>query len=207
MTGYLITFEGIDLSGKSVQANLLYQRLVDSGYDTIFFRDPGTTRISERIREILLDSRHLEMSPWTELLLYEAARAQMVEEYIKPALAKGSIVVGDRLFDSTTAYQGYGRQLDLQLVSQANIIGACGVCPNLTFLIDIDPQIALSRQNQRKGKTDRLEDEDQNFHNRVRKGYLEIAKKEVNRFIVIDGTHSIARIQQKIWDIVIQKIN
>lgn len=207
MAGYLITFEGIDLSGKSVQADLLYQRLTQSGYDSIFFRDPGTTRISERIREILLNRDHREMSPWTELLLYEAARAQMVEEYIKPALAKGCIVVGDRLYDSTTAYQGYGRQLDLKLVFQANKIGACGICPNLTFLIDIDPQVALSRQSQRKGKTDRLEKEDQSFHKRVRNGYLQIAKNEASRFIVIDGTRSIESIKKEIWGIVEQKIS
>lgn len=199
MAGYLITFEGIDLSGKTVQAKLLHQRLVEGGYDTILLRDPGTTRISERIREILLDKNHLEMSPWTELLLYEAARAQMVEESIKPALAKGFIVLCDRLYDSTTAYQGYGRELDLSLVAQANKLGACGVRPDLTFLLDIEPHQAFLRRSNRKDEGDRLEDESKSFHTRVRQGYLEIAKIEADRYIVIDGTRSISSIHEKIW--------
>ena len=116
MSGVLITFEGIDYSGKSLQCRLLFERLQALQRDVLHLRDPGATRISEKIRAILLDRVHLEMAPTTELLLYEAARAQMVEEVIKPALAAGTIVLCDRLYDSTTAYQGFARGLDRKSV-------------------------------------------------------------------------------------------
>jgi dTMP kinase len=205
MAGLLITFEGIDFSGKTVQAKLLHQRFTKGGFKALLLRDPGTTRISECIRDILLDRNHLEMSPWTELLLYEAARAQMVEESIKPALAKEMIVLCDRLYDSTTAYQGYGRELDLTLVAHANELGACGVRPDLTFLLDIPPQQALSRRSNSNDQADRLENESKSFHTRVRNGYLKIAEIEADRFMVIDGTRSISDIHDDIWQTVKNK--
>ena len=205
MSGHLITFEGIDLSGKSVQATLLYERILESRIDVVILRDPGTTIISEKIRNILLDKNNLEMSPWTELLLYEAARVQMVEESIKPALAKGKMIVCDRLYDSTTAYQGYGRQLDLGLVAQANILGSLGIRPELTFLIDIDPQLAYERRIKRNQEGDRLEQEDDEFHYRVREGYLKIARSENDRILIIDGNRKISEIHEEIWHIVSKK--
>ncbi len=199
--GKLITFEGIDFSGKSLQAKLLFERLEAKKKLVLLLRDPGTTSISERIREILLDRAHSAMSPWTELLLYEAARAQMVEETIKPALSNGYWIICDRLYDSTTAYQGYGRQLDLQLVEQANRIGACGVVPDLTFLIDLDVDIALKRRQKSKREADRLESENTHFQERVRQGYLQMAKKEAGRIQLIVGDQGVDRIREEIWQI------
>jgi len=155
----VISFEGIDQSGKSVQVKLFYERLQKENIASILLRDPGATRISERIRSILLDNDLVEMSPWTELLLYEAARAQMVEESIKPALEKNMVVVCDRFYDSSTAYQGYGRGLDLELVAAANRLGACGVVPDKTFLIDLEPEIAYQRKQNLDYEADRLEAE------------------------------------------------
>lgn len=199
MAGYFITLEGIDSSGKSVQAKLLHERLEKEEHAAILLRDPGTTRISERIREILLDRNHLEMSPWAELLLYEAARVQMVEESIKPALTNSVLVVCDRFYDSTTAYQGYGRELDLSLVEQANKLGACGIRPDLTILLDIDPKQARTRLLNRNHQSDRLEVENASFHLRVRQGYLKIAETETDRFVVIDGSNAILNIHEEIW--------
>lgn len=144
--GTFITFEGIDYSGKSVQIKRLAEYLEQEGKTVVVLRDPGTTRISEKIRHILLDNDHHEMTKWTELLLYEAARAQMVEETIMPLLQEGSVVLCDRFYDSTTAYQGYGRQLDIMMVERANSIGSCGLVPELTLLIDLDVDAAVKRR-------------------------------------------------------------
>ena len=141
MAGFFITFEGIDGSGKSVQIERLLKYVRGEALAVAYFRDPGATQISERIRDILLDKNNIAMSPWTELLLYESARAQMVEELILPALRQNKLVLCDRFYDSTTAYQGYGRQLFLETVALANQIGSCGVTPDLTFLIDVDLEV------------------------------------------------------------------
>ncbi|HEY4491057.1 MAG TPA: dTMP kinase [Acidobacteriota bacterium] len=202
--GLFITFEGIDNSGKSVQVERFAGRLKES--QVVVLRDPGATAISEKIRHILLDNDNYEMSAWTELLLYEAARAQMVEQLIKPALAKQSIVVCDRFYDSTTTYQGYGRGLNLKLVKQANKIGACGLTPDLTFIIDVEPEIALQRSRKNKTKADRLESEGIQFQNRVRQGYLKIADEEKERIVVVNGHLSVEEIHKNIWDIFLQRI-
>ena len=138
------------------------------------------------------------MAAWTELLLYEAARAQMVTETIKPALQANTVVICDRFYDSTTAYQGYGRQLDLELVSQANKLGACGLVPDITFLLDLEPTVAFKRKQSNGDVNDRIEDEDRLFYNRVRKGYLEITRTETRRVIRIDGNRSINIIHDEI---------
>ncbi|MBN2354947.1 dTMP kinase [candidate division KSB1 bacterium] len=200
-SGLLITFEGIDFSGKSLQAELFYQRVVESGNRALALRDPGATSISEKIRAILLDNRHGEMSPWTELLLYEAARAQMIEQSIKPALQRGSVVVCDRLYDSTTAYQGYGRQLDLTLVTAANHIGACGLAPDMTLLIDLPVPIAAERKKQLKRKKDRMENAGDDFQQRVRGGYLKLAADEPGRIHVIQGDQPVELIRDHIWHV------
>src|SRR3990172_10232598 len=202
--GLFITFEGIDNSGKSVQVERFAGRLKESQVGVL--RDPGATAISEKIRHILLDNDNYEMSAWTELLLYEAARAQMVEQLIKPALAKQSIVVCDRFYDSTTTYQGYGRGLNLKLVKQANKIGACGLTPDLTFIIDVEPEIALQRSRKNKTKADRLESEGIQFQNRVRQGYLKIADEEKERIVVVNGHLSVEEIHKNIWEIFLQRI-
>ncbi|MBN2410514.1 dTMP kinase [candidate division KSB1 bacterium] len=200
-SGKFVTFEGIDYSGKSVQSKILYQKLVDHQIDTLLLRDPGATAISERIRDILLDKKNHEMSVWTELLLYEAARAQMVQEAIIPALTAGKVVICDRFYDSTTAYQGYGRQLDLATVSRANLLGACGVTPDLTYIIDLDVNTAIKRRQELNEKADRLEAESPEFQNRVRDGYLSIAKKESHRIFLLKGERSIEKLSQEIYNI------
>ncbi len=194
-----ITFEGIDYSGKSTQIERFAERLKHNGFVFGLYRDPGGTSISERIRSLLLDRNHQEMSAWTELLLYEAARAQMVEEQIRPALGAGNIVVCDRFFDSTTAYQGYGRGLDLERVQRANEIGSCGLLPEITFYIDMEPAEALLRRAHRPGTVDRLESEGLSLQQRVRKGYLHILAQNAKRIIRINGGDDIDAIHEMIW--------
>lgn len=171
------------------------------GLPVLTIRDPGTTRISEQIRAILLNRDYQEMSAWTELLLYESARAQMVEQVIKPALEAQNIILCDRFFDSTTAYQGYGRQLDLIIVQQANRLGACGLRPNLTFLLDLEPELALARKHLGNLQNDRLENENTAFYQRVRSGYLTIASQHPETVKVLDACQSIDDIHKAIWQI------
>lgn len=199
MAGTFITFEGIDGCGKSTQIELLQQKFESHGLSVLTLRDPGTTRISEQIRAILLNRDFQEMSSWTELLLYEAARAQMVEQIIKPALANQQIILCDRFYDSTTAYQGYGRQLELALVKKANAIGACGLAPNLTFLLDLEPELAFQRKHLGQRQKDRLENEDLTFYHRVRAGYLAIAAQNPKTIIVLDASRNVEAIHDAIW--------
>ena len=196
MQGNLITFEGIDFSGKSVQANFLNEALKDRKLPVLFLREPGGTEISEKIRSVLLDNANHKMSAMTEVLLYSAARAQMVRESIIPHLEKGFVVICDRYFDSTTAYQGFGRKIDLDFIKKLNSFATEELVPDLTFLIDLDPEIALQRK---KANLDRLEKEDLEFHQRVRNGYLEIARPNTERFVIIDGKQSIEVIQDEIF--------
>jgi len=201
-TGKFITFEGIDYSGKSVQAQLLYQKFQEMQLSVVAIRDPGATRISEDIRRILLDNKNHEMGYRTELLLYEAARAQMVHEIIAPALAKGQVVICDRFFDSTTAYQGYGRQLDLDVIKQANKLGANEIVPDLTILIDVDVHTACARRIKQEMSADRLEAEGLEFQNRVRQGYLQIAGEYKQRICVLNGEQSIEKLSLEIIQLV-----
>ena len=196
MKGTLITFEGIDFSGKSVQANLLHETLKDRKLPILFLREPGGTEISEKVRTVLLDNANHKMSAMTEVLLYSAARAQMVRESIIPHLEKGFVVICDRYFDSTTAYQGFGRKIDLDFIKKLNSFATEELVPDLTFLIDLDPEIALQRK---KTDLDRLEKENLEFHQRVRNGYLEIARPNTERFVIIDGKQSIEVIQDEIF--------
>jgi len=199
--GFFLTFEGVDACGKSTQAELLHEFLRKNGQKTIHLRDPGATPISESIRKILLDNKNAAMSAWTELLLYEAARAQMVEESIRPALKEGTIVLCDRFYDSTTAYQGYGRGLDLDIVSHANIIGSVGLVPDLTFFIDVDPGEAAQRKKRLGDIADRLEAEGLAFQEKVRHGFRKIHQLEPDRVKWIDGFRSIEEIQSEIQSI------
>lgn len=184
-SGIFITFEGIDGCGKSTQARRLYSLLKRTGYPVVFVREPGGTPPSERIRRILLD-RNLTITPLCELFLYEAARAQLAETVIIPHLNKGTIIICDRYFDSTTAYQGYGRRLGENLTARLNKIASLGVPPDLTFIFDIDYKTSLAR---RKKVADRLEKEKQAFFNRVRKGFRAIAASR--RAVLLDGRKDI----------------
>lgn len=183
--GTFITLEGVDGSGKSTQASLLVERLREQRREVVALREPGGTPISEKIRALLLDPENAEMADECELLLYEASRAQLVREVIEPALLRGAIVVCDRFYDSTHAYQHGGRGLSDALVIRANELGCCGLSPDVTLVLDIDPAAALARATAQGA--DRLEAEGLAFQQRVRKDYLALAKADPTRVRVIDA--------------------
>jgi dTMP kinase len=193
-----ISFEGIDFSGKSTQLELLKDYLVDHNKKVEILREPGGTEISEKVRRILLDNKNEKMFAEAELLLFSASRAQLVREKIRPYLEKGIYVISDRFLDSSTAYQGYGRGIPIDVVMKVHDLAIGDTIPDLTFFIDIPVGIANERKKKKsKVKLDRIELADIEFYNRVRSGYLGIAKKEV-RFKVIDGTQTIETIQNQI---------
>jgi len=198
MEGILITFEGIDYSGKTTQAKKLFNYLKKKGHKAMLLREPGGEKVSENIRQVLLSSGNTGMDPLTELLLYEAARAQLVSRVILPALRQGKLVICDRFYDSSLAYQGYGRGLDIKMIEYLNKISVSGFQPDLTILIDIPIDVFSSRMRQNNKKKDRIEKEKIDFYKRVRDGYLKIARKEKKRFKVIDGGGKIEEIWKEI---------
>ncbi|MDI6890725.1 MAG: dTMP kinase [Thermodesulfovibrionales bacterium] len=201
MKGILISFEGIEGTGKTIQSRLLYEYLAKEGCKVILTEEPGGTRIGLKIRDLLLSAENRGMTPVSELLLYNASRAQHIKEVILPALKIGSVVITDRFIDSTVAYQGYGRGIDLKLIDFIERIVTEGLKPDITLLLDLDVEIGLKR-NRGINKTDRLELEDLEFHKRVRDGYLEIAAKEPERIKLIDASESIEEVYNKIVSIV-----
>lgn len=195
--GVFITFEGIEASGKTTQINLLYDYLKSIGKNVIKTREPGGTKIGQKIREILL-SKWDEKFPYiAELLLYEADRNIHIHNIIKPSLDAGYIVLSDRYIDSTTAYQHYARGIDYEIVRYLNTLATDGLKPNLTFLIDIPVEISLKRLSESK---DRIESEDVEFHKKLREGFLKNAENEKERFVVVDGTMDIMEIHKFIVD-------
>lgn len=188
MPGCLITLEGIDNSGKTTQARKLSNYLKKKGHKVLLVRDPGGTRISERIRKILLDKKN-SLAAATELFLYLAARQQLVSEIILPALKKNKMVICDRFCDSSLAYQGYGRGLEIDLVDK--MLKSFFPQPDLTILIDLPVPLAQKRFG--PSRPDRLEKEKFSFHQKVRRGYLDIAKKERKRVKVVEGTGNITK--------------
>ncbi len=195
----LITFEGLDCSGKTTQAKLLAERLERMGKRVMILREPGGTTISERIREILLDKKHTQLNRITELFLFSASRAQLVSEVIKPALKKNYIVICDRFYDSTTAYQGWGRGIDIEGIQKIHTVATSGLVPDITFLIDIDASEATRRKKAAELKEDRMESSGRAFYEKVRKGYFELARKEPKRFVVLKGNKTIDEIGEIIW--------
>ncbi len=195
-----ISFEGIDGSGKTTQAKKLAARLEESGKTVLFLREPGGTEISEQIRQILLNKKNLKMTQISELLLFSASRAQLVTEVIKPALAQGTIVITDRFVDSTTAYQGSGRGLHIGGVKSINALATSGLMPRRTFFIDIPVAEMYERRRSSGQEIDRMEMSNEEFYQRVRDGYKEIAAEEPGRFITIDGRQSIDEIHTIIWN-------
>ena len=183
--GRFITFEGGEGAGKSTQIQALARQLEMRGVEVLVVREPGGSVVGEAIRHVLLDPANTEMSSHTELFLYEAARAQVVDEIIAPALERGVTVLCDRYYDSTTAYQGYGRGLDIGLVEQLNVAAISGVVPDRTLVLDVDPALGLNRATQNGAAADRLEQEALAFHQRVRAGFLAVAQKEPERVRVI----------------------
>jgi dTMP kinase len=192
-----ITFEGGEGCGKSTQARLLFRRLRKLAVPSLLIHEPGVTALGGKLRRLLKWSEGLEISPMAELLLFNAARAQLLTEVIKPALEKGTTVICDRYADSTTAYQGYGRRLDMGAVAAANKIGTLGLKPDLTIFMDISVKMGLARKNPRK--SDRFEIENLSFHRRVREGYLNLAAAEPKRWLVIDAAKSRNEIASLIW--------
>lgn len=191
--GHFITVEGIDGVGKSTQAALIEAVLDSAGYDVLRLREPGGVKISEQIRAILLDPANAEMGDVCELLLYEAARAQLVHQVIRPALAAGKTVVCDRFCDSTTAYQAFADGLDRNMVSQANELAVDGCRPDLTFVFDLPVEDALRRRSGREAE-DRLELKGLEFQERVAAGFRAVAADEPDRVKLIDAGESIAEV-------------
>jgi dTMP kinase len=200
MAGLFVTFEGGEGSGKTTQLTALFLHLRAKGRDVIETRDPGGTPIGKQIREMLLDRENGRMARVTEVFLYEASRAQLVSEVIRPALAAGRIVLCDRFTDSTLAYQGYGRGLDRDLIRQLNGLATGGLCPDLTFFLDLPPEAGLERIREREpgARGDRIEIEVLAFHQAVRRGYLAIAAGEPERVIVLEATRGMAEIAEEI---------
>lgn len=196
--GILITFEGIDGSGKTTQINELIHRLDQEKIDYRLFREPGGTRIGEKIRDILLDKDHSSMLPITELLLYSASRYQLTMRSIIPALKAGKVVVCDRFYDSTTAYQGYGRGIDLEFIKRLNAVATESLIPDKTFILDISLKERLQRLGEKN--LDRLEMEAVAFHKRVREGFIAMAREEPERMVIIDGSRSSEEISKEIWN-------
>ena len=195
--GFFISFEGVDGCGKTTQIKLLRDKFRSENYKVELVREPGGIKISEDIRNILLNPNNFSMSYQTEALLMIASRAQLTFEIIIPLLKKGNIVLADRFSDSTLAYQGGGRKLDINLLRRINNFATNNLVPDLTFLIDISPDDAIERASTLS--PDRIEGEGIEFQNEVRKTYLRLAKESANRFIVLDGYKSVNSIHSYIW--------
>ena len=199
--GKFITFEGIEGCGKTTQIKLLNEYLQGKGFKTILTREPGGTTIGDKIRQILLDPANKKMHPLTELLLYGASRAQHVEELIRPALSEGKIVLCDRYSDSTTAYQGAARRVDKKILASLDAIATNGLTPDITIVVDVAPTVGLSRVAGR-GAPDRFEQETLAFHERVRQGYLTLAKGNPKRVKIVDGSKEIEEVHGEIIKVI-----
>ncbi|HXY73949.1 MAG TPA: dTMP kinase [Dehalococcoidales bacterium] len=198
-----ITFEGGEGSGKSTQARLLYRKLNQMSVPAILIHEPGSTPVGEKLARILKHGKDTGISALTELFLFNAARAQLVNEIIRPALKKGKVVICDRYTDSTIAYQGYGRGVDSQIIRQTNEQATEGLKPDLTIFVDVPVKTGLARKTQ---EADRFERESITFHNKVRNGYLALIEQEPKRFLVVDGNKTKKQIAAEILGIVSSKI-
>ncbi len=198
--GLFISVEGSDGSGKSTQLENIKKYYENKGVTILATREPGGTKISEKLRTILLDKANTEMSPVTEMMIYAASRAQLVEEVIKPALERGEVVICDRFIDSSIAYQGYGRGLG-DMVETVNLYAVGGVMPDLTIFLDLDPELGRQRVKSRYGQEqmDRLEQEKMDFHYRVYEGYKALAKAYPDRIVSIDASRSIEEMRDDIY--------
>jgi len=200
-----ITFEGSEGCGKSTQVQMLATHLEILRVPFLITREPGGTAIGESIRELLqFAPQSAGMTPETELLLFEASRTQLVREVIRPALESGQCVIADRFFDSTTVYQGVARKLDRKIVRQLNAFAVADCVPDITFLLDVDLKTAQSRMRQPR-RPDRMEQESGEFYEQVRDGYLELAKWQRDRVVVIEGWKSSYDIEKEIWETLVKR--
>jgi dTMP kinase len=200
-----ISLEGPEGSGKTLQLPKLADYLRQSGYDVLTTREPGGTSISEQIRTVLHNLENKEMNPRTEILLFQASRAQLVEQVIRPHLAKGGVVLSDRYADSTLAYQGYGHQVEIESLRVLVTFATGGLKPDLTILLDLDVEIGL-RRKELKGEWNRLDAYDIEFHRRVRQGYLTLVQDEPQRWEVIDASQSPALVQNEMRRVVAERL-
>jgi len=198
-----ITLEGPDGSGKTQQIHLLSEFLKSKDYKVFFSREPGGTEIGDKIRDILMDLHNTEMHPRTETLLFCASRAQIVEEVIRPKLKEGYIVILDRYADSTIAYQGYGHGNDLDLIRKLLEFATGGLKPDLTILLDLDPEVGLKRRKKGGGEWNRLDAYQLELHKRVRAGYLEMAAQEPQRWRIVSADQPIEVVQSGIQNIIL----
>lgn len=199
--GKLISFEGGEGSGKSVQIKRLRDTITKAGFDVVIIREPGGTAISEQIRDVVLSARNIGIAYTAELLLFQAARAQLYRELVLPSLKAGKVILMDRTRDSSTVYQGMVRGFGTELIEQLNNISTKSTYPDITILLDVPVEVGLSRRTNAGDGMDRLDMETKDFHEQVRKGYLDLAEHDKhNRWVVIDGTPSIDEIAQVIWD-------
>ncbi len=201
-----ITFEGPDGSGKSTQIKRLAERLRAAGRAVLLTREPGGTAIGEQIRHVLHDLKNRAMTPQAEVLLYSAARAQLVEQVIRPHLAAGGIVLSDRFYDSTLAYQGYGHGLDLTALRQITAFATGGLKPDLTLLLDLEPAAGLERRKANQAEWNRLDDYALAFHQRVRAGYLALRQAEPERWVCLDAAQEVDALQAEVWRVVSQRL-
>ncbi len=196
-----ITFEGGEGSGKSVQTRALYRKLTRLATPALLTHEPGGTPLGKKLSRYLKWTEDTDISPLTELLLFNASRAQLIDKVIRPNLVNGKTVICDRYADSTTAYQGYGRGLDLEMVAAINNTATQGLTPDLTILLDIPAEVGLARK--KSGKQDRFEQEETAFHQIVREGYLKLAANNPERWLVVDASQSKEKITEIIW----QRVN
>lgn len=203
--GLFITFEGIDGCGKSTQLDLLAEALKRRGLDVLVTRDPGSTPLGEGIRHLMVSDATVHIAPAAELLLYVAARAQLVAELIRPALESGRLVISDRYTDSTVAFQGYGRGLDLVMIDELNRLATAGLTPDLTIVFDVDPATARSRFGSRPigGLLGAFDEQEAEFHERMRTGYSRIAEREPARVRVIDASGAVQETQSRVLALVL----
>lgn len=199
MTGIFITFEGGEGGGKTTQSRLLAHSLKEAGHAVLQTREPGGTKGAEQIRELLVKGDAARWDAVTECLLHTAARRDHVEKMIKPALASGGVVICDRFVDSTIAYQGYGQGLGEEFIATLHQLAIGGLMPDLTILLDIAPNQGIGRANSRKDGNNRYEDMELAFHTKLREGFVAMASRKPQRFLVIDASASIGKIQSKIW--------
>ena len=199
-----ITFEGGEGCGKSYQARLLYRKLNKLAIPALLTHEPGGTLVGEKINRLLKWGKETEISPLTELLLFNASRAQLAEMVIKPALKASKVVISDRFSDSTVVYQGYGRGLDLEVIRAINNTAALGLKPDLTVLLDISVEEGLARKG--KQKPDRFHRENLAFHRRIRNGFLKLSEEEPRRWLIIDACQPKAQISLLIWERVSRRL-